>query len=267
MIRRWLVAGSLLVVLIAAAWVTSLAWECQAPQPPNQTTPTGAIDQDNCKSLQTLPLSVAQSIGDFGSWLRDAVERNDKVIVAVSTVFIALFTVILGTATGFLWKATRELVHGAEKTAERQLRAYVLVELEEVAFIHNQRHRNSAAVSIQIKNFGKTPAYDLTHTAIADFVALPPMVYPFDFGRKWSSPIVLGPGATMKIIASLDREMSSDEMKMWADKSKTIFAFGQISYRDTFRQKQFTDFRLFDTGMAAPGGSTMRPWESGNNTT
>jgi len=38
---------------------------------------------------------------------------------------IALFTVILGIATWFLWRATKRLVEGAEDTAQRQLRAYV----------------------------------------------------------------------------------------------------------------------------------------------
>jgi hypothetical protein len=40
---------------------------------------------------------------------------------------IAGFTVILGVATWFLWRATVRLVRSADKTAERQLRAYVLV--------------------------------------------------------------------------------------------------------------------------------------------
>jgi hypothetical protein len=40
---------------------------------------------------------------------------------------IAIFTVILGMATGFLWLATKNLVIGAEDTAERQLRAYVSI--------------------------------------------------------------------------------------------------------------------------------------------
>jgi hypothetical protein len=38
---------------------------------------------------------------------------------------IALFTIILGIATWLLWRATKRLVEGADRTAERQLRAYV----------------------------------------------------------------------------------------------------------------------------------------------
>src|SRR4051794_33085845 len=40
---------------------------------------------------------------------------------------IAAFTVVLAIATGYLWKATRDLVDGAENTAKRQLRAYIVV--------------------------------------------------------------------------------------------------------------------------------------------
>ena len=54
--------------------------------------------------------------GCGGEWLH---EHGEAVI--------ALFTVILGIATWLLWRSTRALVEGAEKTAERQLRAYVFV--------------------------------------------------------------------------------------------------------------------------------------------
>ena len=39
-----------------------------------------------------------------------------------SAAIIALFTVILGVATWALWRATRDLVEGAEETSEKQLK-------------------------------------------------------------------------------------------------------------------------------------------------
>ncbi len=52
---------------------------------------------------------------------------------------IAVFTVILGSATVFLFLATRSLVKGADKTAEYQLRAYISV-TPRLAL--NWRHKN-----------------------------------------------------------------------------------------------------------------------------
>jgi hypothetical protein len=58
-------------------------------------------------------------------WIRliDCIEKYDKVINATSTILIAFFTVILALATFFLYRATRDLVIGADEAAARQLRA------------------------------------------------------------------------------------------------------------------------------------------------
>ena len=44
-------------------------------------------------------------------------------LVALGTVFIAAFTVILAVATGLLYFATRDLVHETEAHGQRSLRA------------------------------------------------------------------------------------------------------------------------------------------------
>ena len=48
--------------------------------------------------------------------------------VAVFTLILTAFTGILAWATYSLWKATQQLVIGAENTSERQLRAYVTLD-------------------------------------------------------------------------------------------------------------------------------------------
>jgi len=66
-----------------------------------------------------------------------------------------------------LWWATLGLVSGADETAERDLRAYVL--LEDTFFIYEGEHRTDApnreytdVHKIRIKNFGRTPAFDMS---------------------------------------------------------------------------------------------------------
>jgi len=70
---------------------------------------------------------------------------------------IAIFTVILGTVTFFLWLATRKLVRGAEQTAKRQLRAYVFIHDGVITLINND---TTIMAHITLKNFGATPGYD-----------------------------------------------------------------------------------------------------------
>lgn len=68
----------------------------------------------------------------LSSWARqwwglfvEFVHANENFLVALGTLVTAAFTAILGAATMGLWIATRRLVKGADRTAERQLRAYV----------------------------------------------------------------------------------------------------------------------------------------------
>jgi hypothetical protein len=60
--------------------------------------------------------------------------------------------------TGGLWKATRDLVKGAEKTAERQLRAYLTAKAGNI--IHERRSDGWwLEWHPEITNVGQTPAY------------------------------------------------------------------------------------------------------------
>jgi hypothetical protein len=77
-------------------------------------------------------------------------------IIAAFTVVLGIATGILGIATWKLWRATDALVTGADKTAERQLRAYVSIEpvgLQD--FVADRRPR----VTFIVKNIGQTPAH------------------------------------------------------------------------------------------------------------
>jgi hypothetical protein len=66
---------------------------------------------------------------------------------------------VLAAGTLFLWLATKRLVRGSEKTAERQLRAYVLVSS---ARVHDFGIERPPKVEVVIKNSGQTPAFDLS---------------------------------------------------------------------------------------------------------
>src|SRR5438105_15050671 len=66
-------------------------------------------------------------------------------------------TFLLFVATLALWWSTRRLVSGAEFTAKRQLRAYV-----NVAVARASPQGDLFRYYVEVKNFGQTPAYDVT---------------------------------------------------------------------------------------------------------
>ena len=78
-----------------------------------------------------------------------------------SAAIIALFTVILGFATWALWGATRNLVKGADETAQHQLRGYLGIENTSLNLFPPN---NESFSVVTIKNFGRTPMKKLQVT-------------------------------------------------------------------------------------------------------
>src|ERR1043166_2332135 len=56
-----------------------------------------------------------------------ATEHPNEFVTAVSTTVVAIFTFVLARSTTKLWTATKETLRHAERTAERELRAYLIV--------------------------------------------------------------------------------------------------------------------------------------------
>jgi len=55
-----------------------------------------------------------------------AMNEYSGALLAAFTALLAAFTALLAVVTALLWWATRDLVRGAEATAKKQLRAYVV---------------------------------------------------------------------------------------------------------------------------------------------
>jgi hypothetical protein len=87
-------------------------------------------------------------------WTRfiEFTEKYDKAIIALSTLGIFLFTLALFLATYLLYTA-------GERHSERQLRAYIFLSYAEISNIVSEQDLTSKIV---VKNFGQTPAYDVT---------------------------------------------------------------------------------------------------------
>ena len=159
---------------------------------------------------------------------------------------IAAFTVLLFLATLALWWSTRSLVKGADKTAERQLRAYV--HITESFF---KQVGSDIVITMSYKNFGATPAIEFLgrhDVKVRPYPSDEPYVSNTDPMRSVG---VLGPGQEYSIVVNLDRPLTSDEIKSIGDGHTAVYLYGVFTYKDAFGKIRSTEFRMFVGG---PGG-------------
>jgi hypothetical protein len=173
----------------------------------------------------------------------------------VTDTLLVAFTFLLFNATIALWWSTRRLVRGAEKTAERQLRAYVgilsghlAVEIIDGIMVPK--------ATLRIRNFGQTPAYDVSCNAGIENASN------FSKTRRKLNPVS---GKSIIFPQSDQRAMFSGEFNEPPGQGKiSTFIFGCITYKDAFRQRRRTNFRF--TGHYTPGNTRadLTPCDDGN---
>ncbi|MES0118463.1 hypothetical protein NKK52_21115 [Mesorhizobium sp. C277A] len=169
--------------------------------------------------------------------------------VALSTVIIALFTVVLGIGTGFL-------VVDGRRHSRHALRAYVFV--DSAGFFDRGLPENEPQVkdligfigcSIHIKNSGQTPAYNLIHWAqIAictpeeqdEVLTIPPL--------DGAVPNTLAPGGFNSKWINRTDQVAPDEIADVIAGRKMLYLYGRVEYNDTFGRRRFTNHRLTFSG-------------------
>ena len=164
--------GILLFVLLFLGGIVWLGFQTreEPPTSPNQANQTTETVKKEYAAIKT---ALKNGFIRLGSFIHDFKEE----IVAIGTLFIAAFTVILAFATFFLYFATRDLVTGAKDTAERQLRAYLTITPVMLSSINPDE--NSGFIFEQ-KNQGQTPAYSATTRGVILFLDHPlPDNFPF----------------------------------------------------------------------------------------
>ncbi len=183
----------------------------------------------------------------------DFIHNFREEIVAVGTLFIAAFTVILAFATGFLYVATRDLVEGADKNAEKQLRAYVGLQSMEATVYPFDQGGFVVVAHTEARNFGQTPAYGMTVQANATIDM--PDAAPFDDSQgtaKSAGAITAFKDVGFQI--SQTRIITAEDAQAIRDQKKIIFFWGTIKYRDAFKVTHTFKFRLVSNSIAI--GST-----------
>lgn len=158
-------------------------------------------------------------------------------ILAFGTVMIACFTLTLWWSTSRLWKA-------GEIHSERELRAYVIVKIDDIESQDSPSERT--ALVLKIINTGKTPAHKLKCISATRLIA-----HPIDRDFDFSVPnipdqiaIVLGPGDNTTHDSLADRPLTDSEMgdAMAPIGTSRIYTYGTVFYEDGFGRSRFTNF-------------------------
>lgn len=146
---------------------------------------------------------------------------------------IAIFTIVLGFGTFLIWWATRDLVEGAERTAERQLRAYVHVEDAQLSHANDEWR---PCISVAIKNYGQTPARRVRHKIGNALV----MSGPGNFAVEPDESVCdLGPSQGFTKTFHTNREFWNSMTKpAIIAKTGIYYVFGEITYSDVFNPKK-----------------------------
>jgi hypothetical protein len=176
---------------------------------------------------------------------------------------------LLSFVTLMLWGATVRLIRGSERTAQRQLRAYVFVTN---AGIDNFGQGVVPRLAYKYMNTGQTPAYKVI--AVSAIIIrkrndLSPFPNPKDtptYTVGEHSKLALGPQMFLNSSPNLaNTPLTADEIKGIIDGTLTLYFFGEIKYRDGFGEDRFTRFR-YSYGKKNVGGRGLNVTAEGNET-
>jgi hypothetical protein len=197
----------------------------------------------------------------------DGADKEDKWLqdfvcgAKITDVTVAIFSVLLVFVTvGLLfvgWIQARRM----RVTARQQLRAYVFVEETNLNNIYTPPPEEvgggykptgaeithphfGPAVILKIKNFGQTPAYDVIHIAdikFADFPLKSKLRIP---ASLFTTKTALAPGGASTKVRNLPAPLSEQEIASLKAGTGAIYVYGYITYRDAFRKRRKTRFKM-----------------------
>lgn len=147
------------------------------------------------------------------------------------TAVVATFSVILAVANLGLWGVTYCSLRHSRKTAEQQLRAYLMPKLVSVRV-----GNNGITIYITMKNFGQTPAAKVSSSTS---ITVTPEDVPEPDIRP--STYTVGPGATFDVEPA--RQVGEERIAAITEKRETAFFRAKFVYQDAFEEWRYTDMQ------------------------
>lgn len=162
--------------------------------------------------------------------------------------------------------ATTASVDLARSTAEKQLRAYVLVTNITIRGVEPDATPTAAII---FRNSGQTPASYLQVFVAMGLIDYPPKSHPVDDEPSAvGSVTVLGPNSEYMVPAALVGQLGADQYLAIHNGDQAIHITGTIKYRDAFGIARHTNFNSFyggDFGTNDRGAPSHAP--TGNDAT
>lgn len=150
---------------------------------------------------------------------------------------------------------TRRLVLDARDTAQRQLRAYVLLDAVEIRKFRSSEPIEAVA---HIKNTGQTPAYGVSTWFSITAGTFPQKSFPsLNTGRY---PSDIGPGGHIETSVRAPRVLTSDEQDNIVRGDSAVYGEGDVRYIDAFKNQHVSKFRHMyrGNGIAPAPGSVLQ---------
>ena len=177
------------------------------------------------------------------------VRSNEKEIVALSTVAIAAFTIVLAFATAFLFVATRDLVHETEAHGQRSIRAYVSPVGAMVLDLDFNKPTEPFSARLVFKNSGQTPAYKFQAKGGASFQRHPLVNEELIGAENISGPGIVGPGVEYHLNVRV-KALTQQQWQALLEGTYAVYIHGSYNYRDAFKALRTGKFRLYYGGQA-----------------
>lgn len=185
--------------------------------------------------------------------------------VHVTDVLLAIFTGLLVVVGGWQGHQLRRTVGHMEESAEKQLRAYVMISDGTVTDL---RVGNEPKARIIIKNSGQTPAYDLQQWSVMGSGPYPLNGSLPDRDHHVPLPALpLAPNGSLEIIRSLGKLITQHVYDGVVAGEAAIYIVGRISYRDAYGIDRVTNFRLLCSGPDGINDGRTSVTQEGNDAT
>ena len=173
---------------------------------------------------------------------------------------LVVFTFCLVVVGAFQARRLRQTLEHMRESSEKELRAYVNLSSAKILNIEKPGQRRA---QVTIRNFGRTPAYNVTfimgvHTRELPLRSI--LLVPTTLPRMAID--ILAPTRLSRLEVDVS-DLSDVEERELKEHRAAIYVWGRVSYRDAFGQDRWTDFRLFCGGDFLISGN-MAPHEQGN---
>lgn len=256
MLTVWQIALGILCLFVIPAYSETppqaprIESKEQTPNPPQPKNNSDASPKSN-SPLPTIPMEPppkvntkepsnnAQHASDeaseywtiFGRWVK------------VTDTLLVIFTGLLFGATVFLYRATRDLVESAEKTAAMEMRAYIAVIICDAVFQESGKGLRFEAKP-RIINNGRTPAHNVRYRATVDILPIDlPNDFTFPLPETYTGGAVMGPQQHFDIGAIVTNYVLDPDVEdIKRCRKHALYIWGVVYYTDVFGSPRETKF-------------------------